>query len=125
MTTYRFSVTIPATGAAPVNLAAAAIAAPAIIAGYDALFSTRWLPAARLILQVAVGSTGFVFIGDASVTSAGTNSNHTLKPGSPTTNPGDDQEYRSEDDWNDQNLGQVYIHGTHQGDVVFVEYSQV
>lgn len=125
MTKYSFSVVIPASTAAPVQVSAAAFSANKVPAGSVNMFSSMWLPAAKLIFQISIGSTGFVFIGGSGVTSAGTSDvSQTLMPGSPTTNPGGTWTIESHTDHNTIELDGFWIHGAHAGDTVEVVYFQ-
>lgn len=121
MTVYSFPVTI---GAASVNLAAAAIAAGAVINGYTAMYSSRYLPAAKVLVQVAPGGTGQIFVGGSNLTAAGANKWFTLSPNVTTTLPGDKEIIASENDHNNQDLGQWWVNGTHATDVATVTYWQ-
>lgn len=125
MTKYTFPITIPASGGGNrVNVAVAAIAAGAVIAGYSALFSATYLPCCKLYFQMALAAAGGVgYVGGATVDQTGTGADFELTASTATV-PGTVREVDSQEDANVLNLAQFYIHGAHPGDVVNVSYFQ-
>lgn len=124
MTVYTFAVVVPANNAAPVNLAAAAIAAGAYLGGsVNSIFSATYLPACRLNAQMARGGTGVGFIGAGGVTYQGVNSYSQLTAATVAI-PGGMSMVESQRDSNVLQLSQYYAHGSNPGDIIEVSYAQ-
>lgn len=125
MTKYEFPITVPASGGGNrINLAVAAIAAGAVIAGYSSLFSSTYLPCTKVSFVMALAAAGGVgFIGGATVDQAGTGADYILSAATATV-PGGSREIDSQQDNNVLNLAQFYAHGAHPGDVILVAYYQ-
>jgi len=115
MTPYQFTVTI---GASAVNLASAAITASAVLPGSGQLFTSTYIPAAKISVQAKSGNTGSVYIGGSNVSSAGANAMWALTAGQLLSD-------ESQNDHNVLNLASFYIHGGTAGDTALVTYHQL
>lgn len=115
MTPYQFTVTI---GASAVNLASAAVSAGAVLPGSGQLFTSTYIPAAKISLQSKTGNTGSVYIGPSNVSSAGANAMWALTAGQLIS-------AESQNDHNVLNLASYYVHGSNSGDTVLVTYHQL
>jgi len=124
LTKFEFTITI---GASALNVAAQAFlgtVGTAYPKGWKNAYGTSFLTSAKLSFQMAPGSTGEGYVGNASVTNAGANSDYVLAPGS-GANPGGYSSVESQTDENIIDLSQYYVHGSNAGDTVTVSYSQV
>jgi hypothetical protein len=114
VTPYQFTVTI---GASAVNLATAAVGAGAVLPGTSLLFTSTYIPAAKISVQSLDTNTGRVYIGPSTVTSSGGNAMFDLAAGQLEST-------ESQNDHNVLNLASYYIHGSHSTDLVLVTYHQ-
>ena len=125
MTKYRFSITIPANIAAPVNVAAAAIATGAVLPGSLASgWNSSYLPACKLSFQMGIGSTGTGYYGDSNLLYTGANADDQIFPPQTAGQPGGSAEIDSFQDYNALNLAQYNLHGANPGDTILVSYQQ-
>jgi hypothetical protein len=124
MTIYQFNIVIPASGANPVNLAAAAIAANAVLPGsLSSMYSINYLPSSKLRFQMAKGGTEVGYVGGATVKFDGSNAMMDVIAATVSV-PGGFRDIESQQDTNSIQLSQFYVHGGNAGDVMLVTYTQ-
>ena len=124
MTKYEFSIIITTAAVSAIVQAFAGSAGLAYPNGWANTYGKGYLWAKRLSFQAAAGNTGHIYIGNASVTNSGGNSDYQLDPNSTSTNAGTPLLVESFTDSNIIDLGQFFVHGSHATDSVTVSYFQ-